>query len=210
MHFVFVFISTCGMALDTNFPTKRDKSKLLKENNDFGFVHLYTWQLLKQPVFKGLLEILRKKASCWMAAKRDCKSRCNSTPFMMGSFCFWGQWRLVPPYPYPLSARRRLPPVSRGPLCKTLLKCWMRKTNWTACGWSFRSANAYSTYIYMGYIYVYILYYISTIICNTYFSLNWTYAVGRVCVHDEWLVPVTTYNYTFTAKVGDLDAGPDA
>ena len=112
-----------------------------------------------------------------------------------------------------------LPPVSRGPLCKTLLKCWMRKTNWNACGWSFRSANAciwivccifYIYTVYMGYIYVYILLYISTVICNTYFSLNWTYAVGRVCVHDEWLVLVTTYNYTFTAKVGDLDAGPDA
>ena len=56
-----VFISTCGMALDTNFPTKRDKSKLLKENKDFGFVHLYTWQLLKQPVSKGCLKFWERR-----------------------------------------------------------------------------------------------------------------------------------------------------
>ena len=37
-----VSISTCGMTLDTNFPTKRDnKSKPLKENKDFDLVQLY-------------------------------------------------------------------------------------------------------------------------------------------------------------------------
>ena len=37
-----ISISTCGMTLDTNFPTKRDnKSKPLKENKDFDLVQLY-------------------------------------------------------------------------------------------------------------------------------------------------------------------------
>ena len=38
-----VSISTCGMTLDTNFPTKRDnKSKPLKENKDFDLVQIKT------------------------------------------------------------------------------------------------------------------------------------------------------------------------
>ena len=42
------------------------------------------------------------------------------------------------------------------------------------------------------YIYIYILYIFMYISCNTHFSLNWTYAVGRVCVHCEWLFWITT------------------